>query len=259
MSVSNDMSRKTSSSPPPAPRTQLGLSASLRRLGISTNLRKAERQGRHDHKVDIDDDGSTPWTSAEFERCHEAEMIISAELRDVIAPIDSRLAVDAERLRQLRELMAAPRPEPGAPPPDRLTAYRERRAAREEAARARQRRADLQEIINRMTTDLATRRHLLEQSTDLVNQVAAVGNARVSAYRRGLVRGPWWRRLFGRPRRVTAPVPVYQPRSEWLIDLPLLRTRVVDTPEVLVWAWEAFRETGGGAPRPRDGFRTAIS
>ena len=48
------MSRKTSSSPPPAPRTQLGLSASLRRLGISTNLRKAERQGRHDHKVNID-------------------------------------------------------------------------------------------------------------------------------------------------------------------------------------------------------------
>jgi len=118
------MSRKPSSSPPPAPRTQLGLSASLRRLGISTNLRKAERQGRRDHKVDIDNDGSTPWTSAEFERCHEAEMIISAELRDVIAPIDSRLAVDAERLRQLRELMAAPRPEPGAPPPGRPRAGR---------------------------------------------------------------------------------------------------------------------------------------
>ena len=253
------MSRKTSSSPPPAPRTQLGLSASLRRLGISTNLRKAERQGRRDHKADIGDDGSTPWTSAEFERCHEAERLISEELHDIVAPIDSRLAVDTERIRRLRELMAAPSPAPDAPPPDQVAAYRERRAAREEAARARQRRVDLQDTIDRIGADLETRRHLVEQAADIVRQVAAVGNARVSAYRRGLVRGPWWRRLFGRPRRVTAPVPVYQPRSEWLIDLPLLRTRVVDTPEVLVWAWEAFRETGGGAPRPRDGFRTAIS
>ena len=174
------MSRKTSSSPPPAPRTQLGLSASLRRLGISTNLRKAERQGRHDHKVDIDDDGSTPWTSAEFERCHEAERLISAELHDVVAPIDSRLAVDAERLRQLRELMAAPPPAPGAPPPDQVAAYRERRAAREEAARARQRRVDLQDTIDRIGADLETRRHLVEQAADIVRQVAAVGNARVS-------------------------------------------------------------------------------
>ena len=89
---------------------------SLRRLGISTDLRKAERQGRRDHKADIGDDGSTPWTSAEFERCHEAERLISAELHDVVAPIDSRLAVDTERIRRLRELMAAPPPAPGAPP-----------------------------------------------------------------------------------------------------------------------------------------------
>lgn len=110
-----------------------------------------------------------------------------------------------------------------------------------------------------MSTDIETRRHLLEQAANIVRQVAAVGNARVSAYRRGLVRGPWWRRLFGHPRRITEPVPTYQPRSEWVADLPLLRTRVVDDSEVLVWAWEAFRETGGGAPRSRDGFQTAIS
>ena len=241
------MSRKTSSAPPPAPRTRLGLSTSLHRLGISTNLRKAERQGRRDHKADMGDDGSTPWTSAEFERCHEAERLISAELHDVVAPIDSRLAVDAERLRQLRELMAAPPPAPGAPPPDQVAAYRERRAAREEAARARQRRVDLQDTIDRIGADLETRRHLVEQAADIVRQVAAVTNARVSAYRRGLVRGPWWRRLFGRPCGVTAPVPTYRPRSEWIDDLPLLRTQVVDTPEVISWEWKAFRGSGKNA------------
>lgn len=252
------MSRKTSSSPPPTPRTRLGLSTSFRRLGISTDLRKAERQGRRDHKADIGDDGSTPWTSAEFERCHEAERLISEELHDIVAPIDSRLAVDTERIRRLRELMAAPSPAPDAPPPDQVAAYRERRAAREETARARRQRADLQEAIDRMSTDIETRRHLLEQAADIVRQVAAVGNARVSAYRRGLVRGPWWRRLFGHPRRITEPVPTYQPRSEWVADLPLLRTRVVDDSEVLVWAWEAFRGSGKNAQGRPDDFRTAV-
>ena len=252
------MARKTSSSPPPAPRTQLGLSMSLRRLGISTNLSKAERQGRRDHRVNIGDDGSTPWTSAEFARCHEAEMIASAGLRDVVAPIDSRLAVDAERLRQLRELMAAPPPAPGAPPPDQVAAYRERRAAREEAARARQRRVDLQDTIDRIGADLETRRHLVEQAADLVRQAAAVTNARVAAYRRGLIQGPWWKRLFGHPRCVTEPVPVYRPSSEWIDDLPLLRTQVVDTPEVLSWEWTPFRETGENAQGRSDDSRTAV-
>ena len=252
------MSRKTSSSPPPAPRTRLGLSTSLHRLGISTNLRKAERQGRRDHRVDIGDDGSTPWTSAEFARCHEAEMIASAGLRDVVAPIDSRLAVDAERLRQLRELMAAPQSEPDAPPPDQVAAYRERRAARAEAARARRQRTNLQEVVDRMSADIETRYHLLAQAADLVRQAAAVTNARVAAYRRGLIQGPWWKRLFGHPRRVTEPVPVYRPSSEWIDDLPLLRTQVVDTPEVLSWEWTPFRETGENAQGRSDDSRTAV-
>ena len=121
------------------------------------------------------------------------------------------------------------------------------RAARAEAARARRQRTNFQEVVDRMSADIETRYHLLAQAADLVRQAAAVTNARVAAYRRGLIQGPWWKRLFGHPRCVTEPVPVYRPSSEWIDDLPLLRTQVVDTPEVISWEWKAFRGSGKNA------------
>lgn len=223
-------------------RTRLGLSTPSDRLRGAPGLKQAELQGRRDYRTTIRDDGTTPWILAEISRTDANIQIVSEELHDSIASVDASIAVDAERIRSMSASPSADLPSviPGG---TALETYRVLQAQRAAAARAQADAAELRAARDRLASSLETRRFLHDQARDLARELAAIGSTRIAAYRRGIERGPWWRRVFGGRRVISAPIPVYQPTISWYRDdLPFLLPRITDDIDVITWRWTAFRD-----------------
>lgn len=238
------------SSPATQRSTELGLRLPETHRRNHADLRRAERQGRKDYRVRLAEDGTTAWIKAEMSLCAESSALVSAQLEDLLAPLDKAIAADSQRIRQISSSRTDP-PQPAPGPGDTLSRFRHGRALRTYRKLETEQQHEMKMLPARMTANLEQRRYLHDQARDLLMHIAATSQARIASYRRGLEKGPWWSRLFRRPRQERVPVPCVSPVVGWYDgDFPLLRTEVSETSEVLTWQWEQFREPGPSTSSP---------
>ena len=135
------------SSPPEVPsvsRTGLGMSSIGAHVGVSGDLRDAERQGRQDYALTPDPDGRTPWIHGQEQAFREGQAVLSEELHDRVALLDAQIASDSDLLRREGEGASALSPVPDQGYASSIEAYRARQSARAAKAAGEQRRAQVE-------------------------------------------------------------------------------------------------------------------
>ena len=182
------------SSPPEVPsvsRTGLGMSSIGAHVGVSGDLRDAERQGRQDYALTPDPDGRTPWIHGQEQAFREGQAVLSEELHDRVALLDAQIASDSDLLRREGEGASALSPVPDQGYASSIEAYRARQLARAAKAAGEQRRAQVEAARDRLHTNVQMRRHLHEQGREMLRQAAALANNRVAHYCLGRGSGAW--------------------------------------------------------------------
>lgn len=245
------------SSPPEVPsvsRTGLGMSSIGAHVGVSGDLRDAERQGRQDYALTPDPDGRTPWIHGQEQAFREGQAVLSEELHDRVALLDAQIASDSDLLRREGEGASALSPVPDQGYASSIEAYRARQSARAAKAAGEQRRAQVEAARDRLHANVQMRRHLHEQGREMLRQAAALANNRVAHYCLGRERGPWWRFWGAGTSAPTRPRPI-APDAPWFVDdLPVMRSTLGPAQDPrLEWTWEDFRDPERDGTLERDG------
>lgn len=213
-------------------KSALGLPVPPTIVAFETNARKAERQGRKDHRIIPNlDDGLTPWTASLHESVREKTHLISEELHDSCAKLDAAVAAAIQRFARLdgTEIQA---PSAIVDNASELAKVRGKIAGRQHSASVANRQRDLISLREQVASTVTERRHLHEQARDAVNQLSAAFGSVAASHRRGQLHGPLWRfwvRGRGFHRDVhTAPLPTFRPTAlPWYEhDLPFMDTNV---------------------------------
>lgn len=228
-------------------KSALGLAVPPTLIAFETNTRKAERQGRKDHRIIPNpDDGFTPWTSSQHESVREKTHLISEELRDSCAKLDATIAASLQRFVQVEGTEIQP-PATTAENAGELAKVRGKIAGRQHNASVATRQRDLISLREQVASAVTQRRHLHEQAQDAVNQLSAAFGSLAASHRRGQLHGPLWRfwvrgRGFHRDVR-TAPLPFFSASAlPWYEhDLPFMDTNVsADLERFLSWNYRDF-------------------